>query len=48
MNRDRARISGIEFKINGYTVEIVTVNYIPCTLAIWKGSQFIKRWEARP
>lgn len=41
----RRRVSGFEFKVCGYTVEIVTVNYIPRILAIWQGNIFIKRWE---
>lgn len=42
MNRDR--ISGFEFTVFGYTIELVTVDRIPRVLAIWKNTRFIKRW----
>ena len=39
----RSDISGFEFTIFGYTVEVVTVRRIPCTIAFWYGSRFIYR-----
>jgi len=39
----RSNISGFEFTIFGYTVEVVTVYRIPRTIAIWQGSKFIYR-----
>jgi len=31
---NRSSISGFEFTVFGYTVEMVTVSRIPCTIAI--------------
>jgi len=39
----RSDISGFEFTIFGYTVEVVTVCRIPRTIALWHGSRFIYR-----
>jgi hypothetical protein len=41
----RTNISGFEFHFFGYTVEVVTVKFIPCCLAIRKHTRLIKRFE---
>ena len=41
MNRDR--ISGFEFTVFGYTVEVVTLDGFPCVLAIWHNTRFVWR-----
>jgi hypothetical protein len=42
---NRKQIGGFEFKVFGYTVEVVTVNRIPRCLAVWNGSKFVWRVE---
>ena len=43
----RQNISGFEFKLLGYTFEILTVYHFPVCLAVWKGAKLIKRYEVR-
>jgi hypothetical protein len=41
----RQNISGFEFKLFGYTVEIVTVYHFPVCIAVWKCAKLVKRYE---
>lgn len=40
----RSDISGFEFKVFGYTFEVVTEYKRPTTLAVWKHTKLIKRF----
>lgn len=41
----RNDINGFEFKVCGYTFELVTMNKVPSVFAIWKHNKLIKRFE---
>ena len=43
----REYIKGFTIKILGYSIEVVTIKYIPCTIAIYKRNNInlIKRFE---
>ena len=41
----RSDISGFEFTVCGYTIEVVTIRHIPRVLAVWRGQWFVWRVE---
>ena len=43
----RSDIGGFEFKLFGYTVEVVTRHKVPTCLAVWRGATFIWRIERK-
>ncbi len=41
----RSDISGFEFKVFGFTVEVVTIYRRFKGIYLWKKNRFIKSWE---